>query len=88
VPFGGRFSRSGTSEGCSSRLPFLADAISFEDFPDRQEQNADIQPQGAVVDIPHVQVKLLFAADGVAAVDPGPAGDAGEDFVLKTNNPP
>jgi len=81
VPFGGGFNRPGASEGRSRRLPFLADAISFEDFPDRQEQDADIQPQGAVVHVPDVQVKLLFPADGVAAVDLGPAGDARADFV-------
>ena len=59
-------SRSTTSgKGGGGRLPFLADAIPFEDFPDRQEQDADIQPQGAVVHVPDVQVKRLLPTVGI-----------------------
>ena len=56
------------SERRCGSLAFLADAIEFEDFPEDLNKDADIQSEGPVIDVPHIQIKLFIPAEGVAAI--------------------
>jgi hypothetical protein len=50
-------------------LPWLADAFAFDHFPDRKQDDFDIQPEGPVIHIPDIQGKFVLPGDGVAPVD-------------------
>ena len=58
-----------------------ADAFALEDFSNRHEYDLDIQPEGAVIDVPHVEGELVLPGEGVAPVHLCPAGDAGQHLV-------
>ena len=53
------------------------DSFSPQDLPDGEEKYFKIQVEGDIVDIIDVVLKTLFPGQCVAAVDLGPAGDAG-----------
>ena len=56
-------------------MAFVTDAFPFEDLYQRHEEDFDIEPQGPIVNIPHIQGEFLLPGDGVAAVYLRPAGD-------------
>ena len=62
-------------------MAFLADAFALDHFPQGQEQDLQVQPEGPVIHVPDIQAELFFPGQGVAAVDLRPAGDAGLDLV-------
>lgn len=72
-----------TVEGLHSSNTFLrrVDVGAGEDFFNGEQEDAYVGGEGAVVDVPHVQLELALPGDGIAAVDLGPAGDAGADVV-------
>src|SRR5699024_2403411 len=43
-------------------LPIGGDPITHQHFLDGEEQDLDIQPQGAVVNVPDIQLELIFPA--------------------------
>ena len=65
-------------DGC---LAGLVDAFALDDFEQGAQQDAQVEPEAQVVDVPDVEGELFFPTDGVTAVDLGPAGDAGPDGV-------
>ena len=58
-----------------------ADAFALEDLANGHENYPDIQPEGAVVDIPDIEGEFLLPSEGVAPVDLCPTSDAGENLV-------
>ena len=52
------------------------EALAGEHHGDGAEQDAEVEPEAPVVDVPDVVADALVPADGVAAVDLGPARDA------------
>ncbi len=59
----------------------MADAFAREEFPDRQDDDLEVQPQRAVIDVPHVQREFLLPGERVAPVDLRPTGDPGPHLV-------
>ena len=45
-------------------------------FEEGHDDDLHIQPEGAMVDIPDIEGEFLLPAEGITAVDLGPAGDA------------
>ena len=43
--------------------------------PQRQRQNAQVQPEAAVLHLPDIQAEFLFPAECMAAIDLRPAGE-------------
>src|SRR5258706_226614 len=62
-------------------MPWLADAFAREDFPERQQQNFDIQPERAVVHVPHIQLEFILPGERIPSVNLRPAGDARENVM-------
>src|SRR4029453_11709378 len=58
-----------------------ADALSPRHAGDRVAQDAQVEAERLVVDVPDVHVELLVPRERVPAVGLGPAGDAGADLV-------
>ncbi len=56
-----------------------ADAVAPDHLCQGAPENAQIEQEAVMIDVPRIQAESLFPADGVAAVDLGPAGDAGLD---------
>lgn len=65
------------------RLPWLADPFTFEDLPDGQGDDLQVQPKRQVIHVPHIQIELLLPGERVAAVHLRPASDAGAHFMAR-----
>ncbi len=59
----------------------LLDALAPQHSEDRAPQDAQVEQQRAVLDVPDVVLEALLPARGVAAVDLRPAGHPGPDLV-------
>ena len=66
------------TDGC---LTFGTDSFAHKDFLHSKEKYLQVEPEGEVVNIPDIQLKLAGVADGVTAIDLCPARDAWTDFV-------
>lgn len=58
-----------------------ADALTADHFPDGEQKDARIEPEALVVDVPYVEAEFLLPGEGIAAVDLGPAAEAGHHVV-------
>jgi len=55
--------------------------LAGQHLPDRQPEDFQVQQEGPVVDVPHVEPELLLPTDRVSSVHLRPAGDARLDLV-------
>src|SRR6185436_17220709 len=63
------------------RMAGLRQPLGGDDLLHRLPEDPQVEPDGAVIDIPDVEAQALFPGLRVAAVDLRPAGDAGPHFV-------
>src|SRR5690554_3263549 len=66
-----------TAKGIVGGMPGLGNTVAAHDFPQGHPENPQIQPEAAVVHVPDVEAKLVVPFQGIAAIDLGPARDAG-----------
>src|SRR5262249_60234033 len=59
----------------------MCDALTPDDLSDRHLQDAQVEPERAVVHVPDVERELLVPGQCVAAVHLAPARDPGPDMV-------
>ena len=59
----------------------VADSLTAEDPGERRGNNLQIQPKGAMVDIPDIEFEFLFPGDGIPAVNLSPTSDSRLDFL-------
>ena len=57
------------------------DPFAVEDAADRAGDDLEVEAQADVVHVPDIHVQALAAEERVAALDLGPAGDAGPRLV-------
>src|SRR5688500_1749637 len=75
------FCMCGTHEFRRGRGAGGADLVALEDAHESQCEYFEVEPEGAVLDVPEVEFEFLVPGNRVAAVDLGPAGHAGFYFV-------
>jgi len=68
--------RRSPSEWRHCRLPGRTDVLAADHLPDREQKDAQIQPEALVIHIPDIKPELFLPGDGIAAIDLGPATEA------------
>src|SRR5258708_2858495 len=62
------------------RMLSCADAFALHDARECARQNAEVEPQRPVVDVPDVELETWLPGEGIAPVDLRPTGDSWQDF--------
>ena len=57
------------------RMSALADAVAAQHLRDRHPENLEVKPDAAIINVPNVQLELLFPGKAVASVHLHPARD-------------
>lgn len=57
------------------------DALAPKDLEQGHTEDFEIEPEAGVIDVPQIEFKFFFPANGIPAVDLGPPGNAGPDVV-------